>query len=96
MSTWTELLGRATPDGPRDVDVSPADLRELLLDLPHHPHAGAVRAVTVEVDAGMAVRLRLPLDESMVAGSTGIMETGAATRVRASAPLVYAPERETP
>lgn len=94
MSTWTELLGRATPDSPRDVDVSPAELRELLLDLPHHPHAGAVRSITVEVNAGMAVRLRLPLDESMTSGSSGTMETGAAVRTRASAPLVYAPARD--
>lgn len=77
MATWTEILERATPDGPRAVDVTPEGLRDLLLDLPYHPNLACVRSITVEVNTGMAVQLRLPGDESMASGASGPITPGA-------------------
>lgn len=79
MATWTELIGAATADDGHDADrvVLPGELRELLLDLPHHPSLCRLRAVTLHLDGGCELTLDLPAGESMASGASGPIAPGA-------------------
>lgn len=74
MATWTELFGRVPENKPGAsdvvVDMPAAEIRELLLDLPHHPNIGEVVGVIVELRDKRAVQLWLPRGESMASGAT--------------------------
>lgn len=71
MATWTELQAKADadPDGIHDVEVTGAELREMLIDLPQGPGARWVERVTIHGN-GPVVHLVLRDGERMTDGST--------------------------
>lgn len=60
MPTWTELIGCADANpGKVERCLSPDDMYELLVDLPHHPNVLRVREVLVTLDSGDCIELSL-------------------------------------
>jgi hypothetical protein len=75
MATWTELLSLPAPGCGVVITRGPEDVRELLLDLPFHPNASAVREIHLLLDEGRTLKIRLA--SPMASGASGPITPGA-------------------